>query len=468
MASRSLAVSTAAARFDALLDAARTTAREIDQGATITFVPDPYGDGFVAQLYRNRPSTGALETTTFPILNARVSITEATLGAPNFALAIHSNGTIAGIPSYAVGTTPAAETACPGTGAYHLVFSYAGARAERFIPCTVPVATTGTVAYTSPTPATTPAPPTPFPCAGPCVPTAPASPNPTVTCPPRYLAENASTCVPSQLTVSPTSLSFAAPGVPPSQTFVATELGYSGPFTTTDTCSGGTSYSTSGGGGPTATYTVSAIRAETCGITVYDIAGDSATVRVLTQQSLVKIYVCDPRNPARSYGTAIGPDPDGIHEDYSDGTTCASTPVPTSTPASLGTASHAVAPACTQIFEDDWQCTWDDSYSVTFDSSPGDQVRVTATVTPAATVASVTMTLEYWTGSTVSSVPVIGSLDSATGTYTVNRSVVLPASSSAPYTITASVTCLDNGYAQPQGTQCLAGTDLFLITVVQT
>jgi len=83
LSSRSLAVSSSALRFDALLDAARTTARAFEYGVTIAFVPDAFGDGFRAQLYENRPGTAPLLASTIPALEARVALRETeTLGCP--------------------------------------------------------------------------------------------------------------------------------------------------------------------------------------------------------------------------------------------------------------------------------------------------------------------------------------------------------------------------------------------------
>jgi prepilin-type N-terminal cleavage/methylation domain-containing protein len=199
MSARSLAVSTAATHFDALLDAARTTAREFDGGATIVFERDAYGDGFTAQVYGRRPSTGPLITTDLPSYDGRVTLTEtALLGAPAFALALHANGKLGGIVGDVLHGTAAPENACPASGAYVLVFSYGNAKATRTLPCTIDLAATGPIAYLSPSPATpAPTPTVPACAANGCITTPPPSPNVVTTCPPGYIQASATSCVPS-------------------------------------------------------------------------------------------------------------------------------------------------------------------------------------------------------------------------------------------------------------------------------
>jgi prepilin-type N-terminal cleavage/methylation domain-containing protein len=218
MSARSLAVSTAATHFDALLDAARTTAREFDGGATIVFERDAYGDGFTAQVYGRRPSTGPLITTDLPSYDGRVTLTEtALLGAPAFALALHANGKLGGIVGDVLHGTAAPENACPASGAYVLVFSYGNAKATRTLPCTINLAATGPIAYLSPSPATpAPTPTVPACAANGCITTPPPSPNVVTTCPPGYIQASATSCVPSA-TSTPTAANCPpnTTGVPP-------------------------------------------------------------------------------------------------------------------------------------------------------------------------------------------------------------------------------------------------------------
>jgi prepilin-type N-terminal cleavage/methylation domain-containing protein len=205
MGARSLAVSTTAAHFDALLDAARTTAREFDGGVTLVFEPDAYGDGFTARVYGRRPSTGPLLATDVPILDGRVTLTETELlGTPAFALALHANGKVGGIRGDVLAGAAGAENACPAAGMYTLVFTYGGASAQRTIPCTITLASTGPVAYVNPPPASPLPPPTPNACiATGCISTPPPEPTVVTTCPPGYLATSQTTC--ALITPPPTS-----------------------------------------------------------------------------------------------------------------------------------------------------------------------------------------------------------------------------------------------------------------------
>jgi prepilin-type N-terminal cleavage/methylation domain-containing protein len=467
MASRAYAVSTAAARFDALLDAARTIAREMDTGATITFTPDIYGDGFIARLYRNRPAAGTPQTTTVPALEARVSLSETTLGTPPFALAIHSNGAIAGIVHYTLGSTTTSETPCPAAGAYQLTFSYAGSKANRTIQCAEAASTTGPVSYAPQAPATVAPSPTPFPCAGSCLPTAPASPNSNPTCPPHYVANGVSTCLAANLRVIPTSLVYTSPGVPSGQTIVVQETAYTGPFSLSDTCAGAISYVPNGPmPGPSATYTVAGLRPANCLLTATDVIGNAATVTIGIGSPRQPRFVCDPRNPARPYDTDLGPDPDGIHEDYSTGSSCATpSPAPTNPPSSPTIIDRSVATACTQIFEDDWECAWNDSATYSFVATPGSSAHISASVAAASSIAIATMSLTIAADPQTAAIPITGAWDAQTDTFSVDMDVKLPASGSA-YVLTANVSCDDQGYAQPQGTGCTGGSDTysFLVT----
>ena len=130
------------------------------------------------------------------------------------------------------------------------------------------------------------------------------------------------------------SLTWAAPTS--SQTYQVQELVYTGPFTVASTCSGGITdtLSTGTGNGTTSGYTVTPSAGPlSCTITATDNRGNSATVAITVQNpALIQQFVCDPSYPPAPYDTDLGPDPDGIHEDYSNGTSCpGSTPTPSST-----------------------------------------------------------------------------------------------------------------------------------------
>lgn len=191
-----MAVTSAADRFDQLLDAARTEAREFPHGVTITFTPDAYGDGFVARLYHSRPGTEPLAATTIPPLQARVSLRETDeLGAPAFAIAIHANGTIGGLPGD-VTRGASSELNCPDSQRFHFTFAYAGFVVDRYLPCRIQLAATGPVSlitYATATPQ--PSPSIDVCSSASCTLTAPPQPAVTATCPPNYTQTTGGQCL---------------------------------------------------------------------------------------------------------------------------------------------------------------------------------------------------------------------------------------------------------------------------------
>ncbi|MDP9024871.1 MAG: hypothetical protein M3N13_05845, partial [Candidatus Eremiobacteraeota bacterium] len=66
-------------------------------------------------------------------------------------------------------------------------------------------------------------------------------------------------------------------------------------------------------------------------------AATCAALRILAQQ-----YVCDPQSPPRPYGTHIGPDADGTHDDFSNGTACGTVIAPSPSPTPPPVSSIAV------------------------------------------------------------------------------------------------------------------------------
>jgi len=134
-------------------------------------------------------------------------------------------------------------------------------------------------------------------------------------------------------------LTFTAVGVPASLSYTAHEDYYPGAFHVSDNCSGAiTDTNTAGGGnGTDSRYSVaSLVGNKTCTITVTDDRGNAGHISVTAGSGvgLLPQSVCDPQSPARPFGTDIGPNPDGIHEDISNGTTCAAAATPTPTPSS--------------------------------------------------------------------------------------------------------------------------------------
>ncbi len=188
LASRSLAVSTAAGEFDQFLDSARTMARDLD-GATLAFTADAYGDGTEVRLFAGGPN-GPPAPTTLPTLHARATIEEAeSLGKAPFAFIVHANGSLSGRPNYRIGDTTTNDVGCPASGAFHFVIKAAGGSADRYVPCRLKLAANGPVTLTA-WPLASPA-PSPTPCSsGPgCSATSlPSVPTSTASCPPNFTA----------------------------------------------------------------------------------------------------------------------------------------------------------------------------------------------------------------------------------------------------------------------------------------
>jgi prepilin-type N-terminal cleavage/methylation domain-containing protein len=175
LANRSLAVAAAASEFDQLLDSARTMARELG-GGRLSFAAD--GDGTIATFAATNPD-GTLAPTTIPALHTHAHIAEQdSLGDPAFALVLHADGRLGGIPNAAT-----SEVGCPASGRYHIRITAAGGSADRFLPCRTVLATGGPLAYTVWPPATI-APSPVAQCAGPCTPPPlPTASSPALTCP---------------------------------------------------------------------------------------------------------------------------------------------------------------------------------------------------------------------------------------------------------------------------------------------
>jgi hypothetical protein len=178
------------------------------------------------------------------------------------------------------------------------------------------------------------------------------------------------------LVVNPSSLTFAGTSSP-AQSYTVHEDVYRGAFGVSDNCAGAISdTNTSGGGsGTDSGYSVSPLVAnKSCTITVTDDHGNSGAVAItILNGGLVPQFVCSSQ-PAQ---TDLGPDPDGIHEDFSNGVPCATptptpTPVPTPTPGPTPTPIPTPTPTpgpivitssdsnegimCNQVFLDTWDC----------------------------------------------------------------------------------------------------------------
>ena len=202
LANRSLAVAAAASEFDQLLDSARTTAHAVG-GGQLTFTPDTPDQGGTVVTFATRDADGTLQATTLPALHTHARITEQeTLGDPTFALVLHADGRLRGIPH--AGTD---EVACPASGSYHLHIAAGGGSADRYLPCRTILAAGAPLAYTTWPPATTA--PTPTADCGPActAPSLPTASSPALSCPAGTTAVG-TTCVP---VTTPTPMPTATP-----------------------------------------------------------------------------------------------------------------------------------------------------------------------------------------------------------------------------------------------------------------
>jgi prepilin-type N-terminal cleavage/methylation domain-containing protein len=181
------------ASFDASFATARAIAATSGNGATMVVLPrtDGHGNhlpGFTLRIYRGRPTAAnAVTLADAPALVADADVREATLGTPPFAIFLSSAGNASGLAAYPT-TAPdgspqfdpiAKQPPCP-SGGLMLTFASSHASQTRVLPC-------GATAFGSPIPLATES--------------------------------------PAPLVLTPNAIVFHWPTAP-TQTFVATEWGY--------------------------------------------------------------------------------------------------------------------------------------------------------------------------------------------------------------------------------------------------
>jgi len=230
----------------------------VTSGTTLTLTEStvsPIGLPTLQGLAR-RPESGTISDTPLVYIEAMFSNTVTMNGQLGFSTPLPSGSNPNAGPYYVaalpLGATPAWSLAIEGPG----------------------VVSGTTVSFTPPVAQTTFAASTPYyyviyQAVGGSVSTPPPSPSPSPT--------------PAPLAVSPAGLSFTASGASYAQTFAASEPGYTGAFTETDTCNPGTAIATvsaASGPGPTANFTVTPQSAGSCTITVHDTNGQTSTVTV--------------------------------------------------------------------------------------------------------------------------------------------------------------------------------------------
>lgn len=139
------ALAQATSDYDAALASGRALAMTSTNGATLVFAPRAGQAGFELRAYAGRPtSAGAVQASTAMPVISDATVSEATLGAPPFAIFFAASGHISGKDAYpaidgsgnASFAPIAIEPACPAGGFVLTFRSPQGATATRALPCT--------------------------------------------------------------------------------------------------------------------------------------------------------------------------------------------------------------------------------------------------------------------------------------------------------------------------------------------
>lgn len=204
LAGASPAVAAAGRDVTAAFDEARRTAFAFD-AATVVFTPN--GSGYRARVYERVPGDPGFRARNGPDYESSVTISETAspLGAPAFAFAVASSGTITGFAGFVAGANAYVARACPASGTFTLQLAYERDVRIVTVPCLLAPSSTAAAAFETPVPAfsATPFPVPACPAGDTCnlvalAPAAPPAPPPTT--------------APSP---SPTALPTAAPSVLP-------------------------------------------------------------------------------------------------------------------------------------------------------------------------------------------------------------------------------------------------------------
>jgi prepilin-type N-terminal cleavage/methylation domain-containing protein len=151
LAGASPAVASAGRDVGAAFDEARRTAIAFD-AATVVFAPAQSGSGYRARVYARMPGDPAFAARNGPTYDSTVAISEtaAPLGAPGFAFAIDSHGTVTGFANFVAGQTNGTTHPCPASGAFALRLVYATDVRTVMIPCQLPLSSSTPVAFETP------------------------------------------------------------------------------------------------------------------------------------------------------------------------------------------------------------------------------------------------------------------------------------------------------------------------------
>jgi prepilin-type N-terminal cleavage/methylation domain-containing protein len=155
LAGASPAVASAGRDVTAAFDEARRAAIA-DDAATVVFAPAAAGTGYSARIFRRFPGDPSFAPRNGPAYESTVTIAEtsAPLGAPGFAFAVDSSGTVTGFERFAAGATAFTSRPCPAGGAFTLQLAYERDVRVISIPCELPQNAATPPAFETPQPAT--------------------------------------------------------------------------------------------------------------------------------------------------------------------------------------------------------------------------------------------------------------------------------------------------------------------------
>jgi prepilin-type N-terminal cleavage/methylation domain-containing protein len=192
LAGASPAVAAAGRDVTAAFDEARRASLAYD-AATVVFAPAASGSGFSARVYRRFPGDPAFGPRNGPTYDSTVTIAETAspLGAPGFAFAVDSSGTVTGFFHFAAGATAFTSRPCPAAGAFTLHLTYERDARTISIPCQLPASSVAPPAFETPPAATFVPPATQQTCPATetCTLVSIAPPSTGATCPPGYASD---------------------------------------------------------------------------------------------------------------------------------------------------------------------------------------------------------------------------------------------------------------------------------------
>jgi prepilin-type N-terminal cleavage/methylation domain-containing protein len=217
LAGTSPAVASAGRDVTAAFDEARRAAIA-DDAATVVFVPAAAGSGYSARIFRRFPGDPAFAPRNGPVYESTVTVAEtsAPLGAPGFAFAVDSSGTVTGFERFTPGSTAFTSRPCPASGTFTLRLAYEHDVRDISIPCELPANGALPPAFETAPPAipATPAPAQTCPATQTCTLALITPPPAGAACPPGYTSDATLAGVCDLAPPSPAPSSITTPGSP--------------------------------------------------------------------------------------------------------------------------------------------------------------------------------------------------------------------------------------------------------------